>query len=273
MLHNIYKGWRFIATALAFFLFGVGGFFLSFILFPLLACRKGSQQTKERRVQKIIQKSFKLFILFMKYAGVLDYKFTGLEKLHKDKNCLILANHPSLIDYVLIASERPQCDCIVKAEIWNNPFIKRVVKAAGYISNKDPEDLISRCAQRFNEGNVLLLFPEGTRSTPGKPSKLQRGAAQIAVRTQRDIRIIHISVTPHVLTKEHRWYHVSDSRPFFHIEVKGKIEKNSFIQSNTTDTILSRRLNERLQSALFPEDENPPQPPLNKEEHLEKFRK
>ena len=69
-----------------------------------------------------------------------------------------MANHPSLIDYVLIASERPQCDCIVKAEIWNNPLIRRVVKAAGYIPNQAPEDLISRCAQRFAEGNVLLLL-------------------------------------------------------------------------------------------------------------------
>ncbi len=262
MLHNIYKGWRIIATALAFVLFGVGGFFLSFILFPILACSKASQKTKERRVQKAIQKSFKLFILFMKHAKLLDYKFTGLKKLQKDKNCLIVANHPSLIDYVLIASERPQCDCIVKAEIWNNPLIRRVVKAAGYIPNQAPEDLISRCAQRFAEGNVLLLFPEGTRSTPGKPSKLQRGAAQIAVRTQTDIRVVHISVTPRVLTKENRWYHVSNSRPFFHIEVKGKIKKSSFIQENTTDTVLARRLNERLQNALFLEDANTARPPL-----------
>ena len=110
--------------------------------------------------------------------------------------------------------------------------------------------------------NSYLLFPEGTRSTPGKPSKLQRGAAQIAVRTQTDIRIVHISVTPRVLTKENRWYHVSNLRPFFHIEVKGKIKKSSFIQENTTDTVLARRLNERLQTALFLEDANTPRPPL-----------
>lgn len=182
----------------------------------------------------------------------MDYKITGAERLLEDKNCLILSNHPSLIDYVLIASIRPQCDCLVKASIWNNPFINRVVKAAGYIPNIDSENILSQCSARLNENNVLLLFPEGTRSTPGKPSVLKRGAAQIAVRTRADIRIVHITVSPSFLTKGRAWYQVPDTKPFFHVEIKGKINVDEFIGSNVTESIAARRLNKRLQSELLP---------------------
>ncbi|MCL4113782.1 UNVERIFIED_CONTAM: hypothetical protein GTU68_003982 [Idotea baltica] len=138
----------------------------------------------------------------MKFTGAIDYRIDGAELLRKDRNCIIVANHPSLIDYVLIASQLPQCDCLVKAAIWENPFMKRIVKAAGYIPNQAPDDLLERCEERFSRGNVLLVFPEGTRTTPGIEPSLQRGAAQIATRTQTDLRVIHITVSPTFLTKE-----------------------------------------------------------------------
>ncbi len=74
----------------------------------------------------------------------------ALELLREDRNCIIVANHPSLIDYVLIASQLPQCDCLVKAAIWENPFMKRIVKAAGYIPNQAPIDLCERCKSVFH---------------------------------------------------------------------------------------------------------------------------
>ncbi len=95
--------------------------------------------------------------------------------------------------------------------------MKGIVKAAGYIPNRDPESLLDDCSERLQDGNVLLVFPEGTRTSPGKPSKLQRGAAQIAVRTETDLRLIHITVEPSFLTKEKKWYQVPDTKPFFFV--------------------------------------------------------
>ncbi|MCL4123280.1 UNVERIFIED_CONTAM: hypothetical protein GTU68_060962 [Idotea baltica] len=138
----------------------------------------------------------------MHYSRAIRYQFDGAELLKEDKSCLIIANHPSLIDYVLIASQLPQCDCIVKAALWHNPFIRGIVRAAGYIPNREPEAFLEECSDKLNSGNVLLVFPEGTRTTPGIKSKLQRGAAQIAVRSESDLRIIHVTVTPSFLTKE-----------------------------------------------------------------------
>ncbi|WP_181136828.1 MULTISPECIES: lysophospholipid acyltransferase family protein [Vibrio] len=245
--------WRVFATGFCFSVFGLGGLVLSFIVIPLIGLTTSDQTAKEYKVQGAIQFAFNTFCKLMKFTGAIDYKIIGTDIIQQDQNCLIVANHPSLIDYVLIASQLKRCDCLVKSAIWANPFMKHIVKAAGYIPNEAPDDLLTMCEERFDNGNVLLIFPEGTRTTPGVKSKLQRGAAQIAVRTQRDLRVVHITVTPSFLTKEKKWYQVPATKPFFKVEVKDKVEIEPFIKQTTSPTIAARRLQQHLADTIFPE--------------------
>lgn len=245
--------WRVFATGFCFSVFGLGGLVLSFIVIPLIGLTTSYQTAKEYKVQGAIQFAFNTFCKLMKFTGAIDYKIIGTDIIQQDQNCLIVANHPSLIDYVLIASQLKRCDCLVKSAIWANPFMKHIVKAAGYIPNEAPDDLLTMCEERFDNGNVLLIFPEGTRTTPGVKSKLQRGAAQIAVRTQRDLRVVHITVTPSFLTKEKKWYQVPATKPFFKVEVKDKVEIEPFIKQTTSPTIAARRLQQHLADTIFPE--------------------
>lgn len=250
--HRIGKTWRIIATGLCFSIFGIGALCLTFIVFPLVTWSVKDRTKRELKVQKVIQRSFDMFSKLMRFTGAIDYQIVGADSLQKDENCLIVANHPSLIDYVLIGSCLPQCDCIVKAAIWQNPFIKGIVKAAGYIPNINPESLLEACSTRLNDGNVLLIFPEGTRTTPGLDPHLQRGAAQIAVRSQADLRLIHIKVEPSFLTKQAKWYQVPDTKPFFHVEVQEKINIDQFIRDGQSPTAAARQLNRHLADVLFP---------------------
>ncbi|PSW06877.1 lysophospholipid acyltransferase family protein [Photobacterium lipolyticum] len=249
---RINKIWRVFATGLCFSFFGLGALCLTFIIFPLITIPEKNQAQRELKVQSIIRHSFAFFCQTMRFWGAIDYEFIGEEVLQQDRNCLIVANHPSLIDYVLIASRLPQCDCLVKAAIWHNPFMKGIVKAAGYIPNRDPESLLEDCSVRLKSGNVLLVFPEGTRTTPGKASKLQRGAAQIAVRTETDLRVVHITVKPSFLTKEKKWYQVPDTKPFFRIEVKEKIDIAAILRETSSSTSAARQLNRHLADVIFP---------------------
>ncbi|MPW37192.1 1-acyl-sn-glycerol-3-phosphate acyltransferase [Vibrio sp. B1Z05] len=244
--------WRVFATGFCFVVFGLGGLVLSFLVIPVIHLFIKNQTRREYKVQGVIQRSFNGFCKLMKFTGVIDYQIIGADILEQDSDCLIIANHPSLIDYVLIASQLKRCDCLVKSSIWANPFMKHIVKAAGYIPNETADDLLVRCTQRFDKGNVLLIFPEGTRTTPGVPSKLQRGAAQIAIRTQRDLRVVHISVSSSFLTKQGKWYNVPLNKPFFRIEVKDKVKVQPFIEQTESPTIAARRLQRHLTEIIFP---------------------
>ncbi|MBL4829365.1 MAG: 1-acyl-sn-glycerol-3-phosphate acyltransferase [Aliivibrio sp.] len=246
------QGWRVFATGLCFIFFGIGALCLAFIFVPLQTLTIKDKSKKEHVAQSIIQKAFLLFCQTMKFCGAIDYQFIGTEKLKSDKGCLIVANHPSLIDYVLIGSQLPQCDCLVKASIWDNFFIKGIVKAAGYIPNINPEQLLDSCSERLGSGNLLLVFPEGTRTKEQGEIALQRGASQIAVRTETDLRVIHISVSPSFLTKEKRWYQVPTVKPMFTVEVKERIVVKQFIEDACSLSLAARALNKHLNKVLFP---------------------
>ena len=128
---------------------------------------------------------------------------------------LILANHPTLIDVVLLVSLLPNADCVVKHAVARNPFMRGPVRAAGYVANSDGAGLVDDCIAAVHAGGNLVIFPEGTRTEPGQPLRLQRGAANIAVRGRLDITPVRITCTPLTLTKGQKWYRVPSRR--FHV--------------------------------------------------------
>lgn len=247
---------RILGTGIGFTFFGIGGVLLTFIIFPVICFFERDPLVKQRWAQAIIQRSFKLFLWLIQRVGAADIELVGMDNLKNDRGCLIVANHPSLIDYVMITSCLSQCDCVVKPAIFKNPCMKGIVKAAGYVSSEDAARFLEECSENLHKGRVLLVFPEGTRTTPGKPSTLTRGAAQIATHSKVDLRLVHVTVRPSFLTKEHRWYNVPETKPVFRVELKGMIKVDPFLSGASSVNAAARRLNRHLADVLFPEEES-----------------
>ena len=254
LLRKLTQAWRNAATAISFATFGLFGLVLSLLVFPPSRLLVRNPQKRHAFAQRCIQASFILFIKWMRLLRALDYRIENPGRLRDDDGCLILANHPSLLDYVFIASLMPRCDCIVKKSLWNNFFIKNVIRAAGYIpnTNDDPEQLLAACREKLSQGGRLLIFPEGTRTTPGQPLQLQRGAANIAVRSRADIRLIHITCAPPILTRQQKWWQTAPTRPLFTIRVGEKLPISNFTRDNTPPSLSARLLTEHLAHALRP---------------------
>jgi 1-acyl-sn-glycerol-3-phosphate acyltransferase len=226
LLHKINHAWRWLGTAFSFFMFGVGGVILLLIVMPFLHVLPGDYECREQRAQRIVHNTFRLFIGLMKALGVLSYRISGLENLKGAK--LVLANHPSLIDVVFLIAMIPNANCIVKGRLTRNPFTRGAVKAAGYIMSDDSADVIDAAQQVFAKGQILIIFPEGTRTQPLQPVQLQRGAAHVAVRADADVTPVVIECNPTTLTKSDSWYQVPDRRVHFNITIKCPIAVNQY---------------------------------------------
>ena len=59
----------------------------------------------------------------------------SLAQMRSLRGTIIVANHPTILDYVLTASMLPEMDCLVKASLRHNFFLKHVIRAADYMSN------------------------------------------------------------------------------------------------------------------------------------------
>jgi 1-acyl-sn-glycerol-3-phosphate acyltransferase len=217
-LSRLNHGWRVIATGIAFASFGLGGMFLSATLFPLAALTSPDAQTTKRRVQRLMSASWRLFVWFMKLMGILTWEVHGREKLQQ-RGQLIVANHPSLLDVVFLISLIPEIDCVVKRAIFTNRFLRKPATWAGYIAERSAEELIGDCSATIRAGHSLLIFPEGTRTVPGQPISMRRGAAQMALAARCPLRPVTLSVSPPTLIKGQPWYHVPPRRFRMRIDV------------------------------------------------------
>lgn len=243
--------WRLVATAISFSLFGIGGLLLRLVVFPCLRVFI-KQPTKHQYYSRlVIHKTFKFFIGFMNRTGILYYTLKGVENLGKPGQ-MIIANHPSLIDVVMLIAQIKDANCIVKQSLWQNPFMRGPVQAARYISNNGSVEMFDEAVQVLQDGQTLIIFPEGTRTTPGKAPEFHRGAASIALKGARCITPVVISVNPTTLTKAEPWYKIPVRRINFMVTVGDDINPQDFLQGVSMPKA-SRQLNDYLHDYFLKE--------------------
>ncbi|MCU6667354.1 1-acyl-sn-glycerol-3-phosphate acyltransferase [Enterobacteriaceae bacterium H4N4] len=251
ILASLNRGWRRVMTGLCFVLFGIGGLLLSVVWFNLLLLVQRDGARRRRLARRSIAACFRAFLTVARAVGVLDYRIDNLDVLRQDRGCLVVANHPTLLDYVLIASVMPETDCLVKSALLRNPFLSGVIRAADYLINSEADTLLSACQQRLAQGDTLLIFPEGTRTRAGEAITLQRGAANIAVRCGRDLRVVIIHCSEPLLDKQRRWYEVPARKPFFTIDVRERVNIHEFYDAAVQEPAqAARQLNRHLQHRL-----------------------
>lgn len=237
--------WRTAATGLCFATFGLGGLLLWVAVFPLMRLAVRNEQRRVAMARSIIHHLFRVFVAMMRTTGVLSVDVCGLERL-RDGGQLILANHPTLIDVVLLMSLIRRSDCIVKGALGRNPFTRGPVRAAGFRVNDSSQGLIDDCVSSVRTGNNLIIFPEGTRSSRSEPMRLHRGAARVAVHGEVDVTPVRIRCTPPTLAKGEKWWRVPPRRPHFTIKIDEPILVAQFIEDAPSHALAARRLNQHL---------------------------
>lgn len=234
--------WRQFGTGLSFAAFGLGGVLLTITVFPALNIFVIDRDSRARAAQRMVHACWRLFVWFMRALGVIEFEAEGIELLRAERGTLIIANHPTLIDVVLIMSLMERTQCVVKPGVWRNPFMRGVVKATGYIPNLgDPERFIDDCVHALHAGNNLVIFPEGSRTVPGQTAQIQRGFANIAVRAMAPVRIVAMSCEPPTLLKGEKWYDSPAQKPCFRLKVCERIEPSEF-QHIEIPSLAARRL-------------------------------
>ena len=243
--------WRLIATAASFTLFGIGGVLLRILVFPVLSLLPGTAADHQRRARRVVSLTFRSFVEFMYRSGVLTYEVDGAERLGRPGQ-MIIANHPSLIDVVVTIAFTRDTNCVVKQSLWDNPCMRGPIRSAGYISNSGSMDMLDEAAGALQQGQTLVIFPEGTRTTPGQPPEFHRGAAAIALRGARVITPVVISVSPTTLTKAEPWYRIPARRFHIRLRVGEDIDPAQFLAMGAAP-VASRKLNDHLHQHFIQE--------------------
>lgn len=240
--------WRLLATGFCFAMFGLGGLILSLTVFPVLYLCPMKPSVKQDIAQGLIHHTFQLFVSLMQNVGVLDLTLIGHERV-RSGNHIVVANHPTLIDIVILISVMRRAACVIKEEVWRNPFMYAAVSAAGYIRNGDPQRVLNDCVNSVMEGNSLIVFPEGTRTVPGKDMKIRRGAANIAIRAHKNLTPVVIRCQPWALTKDKKWYEIPrESKVRITVRFFDDIEISAHLDDRGRNAVWARNLAKHMRS-------------------------
>lgn len=242
MISVIDRGWRLCATALSFALFGAGGVLLACTVFPVFNLLIRDPDRRARLAQGAVHAIWRAYVKTMRLLGVLSYETHGAELLRQERGAIVVANHPSLLDIVFIMSLMQRTQCVIKEGVWRNPFMRGVVKATNYIPNlNDPTRLVTDCANALKAGANLVIFPEGSRTRPGRKRVYQRGFAYIALEAGAPVRLVTLECDPPTLLKGEPWYKVPPRRPHWVIRVHERIDVREQF-SHEQPSLAARRL-------------------------------
>lgn len=212
MLRWLDQGLRFLLTALAFFGFAVGGLLLSLVLIPLLRLAPGDRAAYGRRCRWLTQQSYRLFHAYMRAGRLVDYRPDALHLDLPAGGCVLIANHPTLIDVTAILAAVGEAACVVKHAHFQGP-LHFLMRGNWHIDGGDggPTSgaaVVLQAVERLRTGLPVLIFPEGTRSPEGGLNRFQRGAFEIARRAQVPVVPLRVTCDPPILAKEAPWYRV-----------------------------------------------------------------
>lgn len=130
----------------------------------------------------------------------------GRGNAEKGKAYVIISNHQSMLDVMILNRLFYKLRWISKIENYKVPFIGWYLRMAKYITidrgNKDSKAvMMGLSAESLRKGISIMIFPEGTRSTDGEIGPFKLGAFELALMTDKPILPVVLDGTGNVLPK------------------------------------------------------------------------
>jgi 1-acyl-sn-glycerol-3-phosphate acyltransferase len=133
-------------------------------------------------------------------------RIQGRDRLHESSPAVLVANHLSLLDILVLFRLRSHFKWVSKAENFRVPCIGWNMSLCNYIplrrgDGKSIRTMMRQCDAALAGGSSIVMFPEGTRSATGRLRSFKPGAFEIAVRNRVPIQPIVIRGTSEALPK------------------------------------------------------------------------
>ena len=226
---------RWLADTLLFYL-GLALFGLLSLAWSLPAGLLNRLLPQRRRAplgQFMIMAGFRIFIAAMEGCGLFRCELGALDALRDEGRLIIAANHPSLLDAVLVISRLPRVVCITKASLWRNWFLGGGIRLAGYLRNDGPVTLVRSGLAELRAGHQLLIFPEGTRTVGAPVNRFTGGFALMAQKTGAEVQTVFIESSPPYLAKGWPLFR----RPEFPLVHRARLGRRFAVTGNVRDFV------------------------------------
>jgi 1-acyl-sn-glycerol-3-phosphate acyltransferase len=193
--NKLLYAYRVLGKWFSFFFFGLSSLILVIIVFPVMLLVFHPRERFKKYGRRFVSSSMKFFVSLMHFIGIVDLETDNRENYRHLSSKIVVANHPSLLDVVMLFSLIPNADCIVNTALNHNFIVKGVIRQLYILNSLNLESIFQACAESLKQGNCLIIFPEGTRTPRYGKTILKRGAARVSVYSGCNIVPVHIGGT------------------------------------------------------------------------------
>ncbi len=168
-------------------------------------------------------------------------KVSNRQKINKKQKYVIVSNHQSIIDILLLYQLHAHFKFVARSEVFRVPIIGWTMTLSRHIIlNKQKKagvkQMIKKCSAAIQKRSSILIFPEGTRSKDGTIQPFKEGAFKIAIENETPVLPVVIEGTynavpkGNLLFKNHADLHLSILDPlpyseFMHLNAKETARK------------------------------------------------
>jgi 1-acyl-sn-glycerol-3-phosphate acyltransferase len=245
-VHRVLMKW------FSFFFFGFSSVILSIIVLPPMRLLVPSDERFKKYTRRLVSFWFRVFVGVMHFIGIVNLVPDDRKLYRNLSSKIIVANHPSLLDVVMLISLIPNADCIVNAYL--NYSILRFIVRQIYIVNSDNHDeIMDACIESLKKGYNLIIFPEGTRTPRTGTPIVKKGAARVAMAAGCGIVPVHIGGTDkYGLGKKDPWTGFNPvERYVYKISMKSEIHPDKYRELPVPAAV--RHLTDDVSSSIFSE--------------------
>jgi 1-acyl-sn-glycerol-3-phosphate acyltransferase len=166
------------------------------LLYPLLP-----KHTGQRLGRWVIMRAFRFYLGLLSTLCACRFDLAELDGLRKEGPLIIAANHPSLLDVVLIVSRLPNAVCVMKAGLMDKLLLGSAARLARYIRNDGVMQIIRQSREEIEQGGQLVIFPEGTRTRDFPLDPLPPTLGMIARRSGTPVQTVILDFSTPYLGK------------------------------------------------------------------------
>ena len=172
--------YRCVSKIIAIICFGLGAILLALFVFPFIRLFTLHKKDFGIIARAYVSHTFRVFLGNLNICKTSLLKVDDKQAYRNIHSKIIVANHPSLLDFVYIMSLVPNSTCIVRGGLTHTP-LRGVIKQAYITNTTDFNDVLVECKKLTDKGCNVIVFPEGTRSPRIGQNSYKKGAARIAL--------------------------------------------------------------------------------------------